>query len=1194
MKRVGLKNWSIAAPASTFAASSRGAGAVVECLRQGAGRRRHDDATDDRRVIRAGSVVTCFGVATILALSLPLQAHASHEAGSPSSRRTVFSTSFESRQPVPLKAVGNTDTQVAVVPGPGKKEVWTAKPNVGFHGIQALRYSGRESTTGQLTRRALFHVRIPVDRNTRLSYVILPVGVKGKQPQPSAHVIVDLAFADGSHLSRLQAHDQHHVPYTARGEGQARILYPDQWNAIDVNVGAAAQGKTITGTELVTQAPKGDTPFHGYIDDIRVGPTPKVSHPDPASYVDTRRGSNSNGRFSRGNNFPATAMPHGFNFWTPTTAAGSSWIYQYQQSNGPDNHPRLQAFALSHEPSPWMGDRQTFQVMPAQDGSGPPQWSRKARALGFTHAHEIARPYLYKVRFDNGMSGAMTPTDHAAMMQFTFTHGHGQLIFDNKDNRGGITLHPAKRSISGYSDVASGLSTGATRLFFYATFDQSVVGSGHLTGHKRDHVAAWFGFATPAGKRTVTMRIATSLISVAQARRNLAMEVGKASFSRLEKRARNAWDKQLAVIDIPGAADRSKTILYSNLYRLFLYPNQAFENIGSTQHAQMRYASPFSAAVGSSTPTHTGAAVKMGKPYVNNGFWDTYRTVWPLYALLTPKQDGRMIDGFVQQYRDGGWIARWSSPGYADLMVGTSADVAFADAWNKGIHNFDVKSFYQAALKDATVVSPIPGAGRKGLETSIFKGYTDTSTNEGMSWSMAGYLNDFGLAELAQALAKHPPPHDPYASHYADDARYFRNRADDFVHLFDKQVGFFVGRKPDGSWRTDAEHFDPFAWGGDYTETNAWNMAFSAVQDGLGLANLYGGRAGLAKKLDAFFNAPTIYHVGAYGGVIHEMREAHQVRMGQYGHSNQPSHAIIYMYDVAGQPWKTQSKVRDALSRLYIGSQIGQGYPGDADNGEMSAWWLFSAAGFYPLRMGTPTYAIGAPYFPRMIIHLKNGKRIVINAPKVSNRNRYIQSMTLDGKPYRKVYLTQADLENGATLDFRMGPKPSRWGMGEKADLPSLTTGSQPPNPLDDLVDTAHGKIHAIGITDSAALTDNTSDTDAILKSSSAGIDVEFESHPQSAEMYTLTSAGKNQPGAPAAWTLQGSNDGHVWHTLDTRSDQTFPWPQQTRAFGVTHPGRYSHYRLRFGSRRGAHVRALSQIELLGRPQAEKTPASQP
>jgi hypothetical protein len=392
-----------------------------------------------------------------------------------------------------------------------------------------------------------------------------------------------------------------------------------------------------------------------------------------------------------------------------------------------------------------------------------------------------------------------------------------------------------------------------------------------------------------------------------------------------------------------------------------------------------------------------------------------------------------------------------------------------------------------------------------------------------------------------------------------------------------------MGRKPDGAWRSDPEHFDPYAWGGDYTETNAWNMAFSGgVQDGLGLANLYGGRKGLAEKLDAFFNAPTVYHVGAYHGVIHEMREAQQVRMGQYGHSNQPSHAIIYMYDVAEQPWKTQSKVRDALSRLYIGSQIGQGYTGYEDNGEMSAWWLFSAAGFYPLRMGTPTYAIGAPYFPKMIIHLKNGKRIVINAPNVSDRNRYIQSVMLDGKPYNKVYLTHADLKNGATLDFRMGPKPSRWGTGKNAMLPSLTTGSQPPDPLDDLVDTAGGKIHANGIADSAALIDNTSATDAILKGSSADIEVEFESHPRRAEMYTLTSAGRNQPKPPTEWVLQGSNDGHDWHTLDTRSGQTFPWPQQTRVFGVTHPGSYSHYRLRFDRSRGRNARALAQIELLG------------
>jgi len=1094
-----------------------------------------------------------------------------------------FVTSFETgdAQPVPASIKG---WRMSVVSGPGKEESLTSKPGVGFSGVHSLRYDADAVADGHERRAVLYRLKQPVTASTRLSYVVLPADASGQARGFAQYVAIDLVFADGTRLSSLDAIDQHRVHMSAAAQGSSRVLHDNQWNALVVDVGAVAAGKTVTAIELVEDAPRGTEAFHGFIDDLRlIDAASADANAAPSTYVDTRRGSNANAHFSRGNNFPAVALPHGFNFWTPTTQAGSDWIYQYQDRNGADNHPRLQALALSHEPSPWMGDRQTFQIMPAATASGAPPLDRETRALSFTHDHETARADLYQVTFDNGITAAMTPTDHAAMMRFTFASDRSQLVFDNRNDQGGIELDVGHASISGYSDVASHLSTGATRLFFYATFDRPVTESGRLTGQGRDHVGAWFGFDTH-GEKTVTMRIATSLISLEQAKRNLAQEIAPGdTFDSVQAKAAKRWNDMLGRIEIPGASAHDKVTLYSNLYRVFLYPNEAFENVGTPEHPDYRYASPFSAAAGANTPTQTGARIVAGKPYVNNGLWDTYRTAWPAYALLTPTQAGEMIDGFVQQYRDGGWIARWSSPGYADLMVGTSADVAFADAWNKGIHNFDVRSFYQAALKDATVVSDIPGAGRKGIARSVFHGYVDNSTDEGLSWSMAGYLNDFGIGELAQTLAADHDAEDSYASHYADDARYFQSRSLGYANLFNAAAGFFIGRKPDGTWRIGAEHFDPFAWGGDYTETNAWNMAFDGVQDGQGLANLYGGVDGLAKKLDTFFAAGNAFHVGEYNGIIHEMLEARDVRMGQYGHSNQPSHHILYMYDLAGQPWKTQDKVRDALSRLYVGSEIGQGYPGDEDNGEMSAWWVFSAAGFYPLRMGTPTYAIGAPYFPRMIIHLENGKTIDIRAPDVSDRNRYIQGMTLNGRPYDRSWLAHADLAQGATLDFRMGDQPSAWGSGAgDARLPSITTGADKPAPLQDFADSTGARVSAGNDAAAArALSDNTSETEAVLHGAEPTVQMDL---PQSQQvtLYTLTSAG--QAGRdPKAWKFEGSTDGEHWVTLDERHDETFPWRHQTRAFGVAHPGRYAHYRWRAASANASQGVALSEVEWLGR-----------
>jgi predicted alpha-1,2-mannosidase len=1083
---------------------------------------------------------------------------------------TAFFRSFEAAEPAPASAPAGASFGVETTGGPSQASALTAKPGVGFSGLRSLRYRG---SAGGRQQAELFAVNLPVRADTRLSYLIFPVSNERDLRNPANYVAVDLLFDDGSRLSTRGARDQHRIGASARAQGEGRTLYPDQWNYLSIDVGAVAAGRTIKRIVLMHDGPSAS--FEGYLDDLRIGAAPVDTRQRPSDFVDTRRGTNSNGRFSRGNNFPAVAAPHGFNFWTPVTDAGSNWIYQYQQRNGADNRPRLEAFALSHEPSPWMGDRQTFQLMPAAVAQGAPSANRTARALSFSHVNEVAHAHTYRVTFDDGIVTEIAPTDHAAMFRFTFKGDRSQLIFDNRDDHGGITLDPATRSFSGWSDVKSRLSAGATRLFFTGTVDQPVSESGRLAGEGRDHVAAWFGFDTTKQK-VVNLRIATSLISVAQARHNLALEIApNESFDDVRERAQRQWDKQLGIVKVKGASSDELTTLYSNLYRLFLYPNEAYENIGSAAQPHWQYASPFSAPTRADTPTHTGARLVDGKVFVNNGFWDTYRTAWPAYVLLTPTQAGAMIDGFVQQYRDGGWIARWSSPGYADLMVGTSADVAFADAWLKGVRNFDVRAFYQSALKDATVVSPLKGTGRKGLERSIFNGYTDTGVDEGLSWSMDGYINDFAIGNLAAALAQQPADGDPYAAHYADDAAYFHSRALGYVNLFDPAVGFFVGRDAAGHWRYDAKDFDPLRWGGDYTETDAWNMAFHAPQDGAGLAALYGGRDGLAAKLDAFFATPGNFHVGSYGEPIHEMLEARDVRMGQYGHSNQPSHHIIYMYDYAGQPWKAQDKVRDVLSRLYVGSEIGQGYPGDEDNGEMSAWYLFSAAGFYPLRMGTPAYVIGAPYFPHMDIALENGRHIVIDAPAASDANRYVQSLRVNGQPWNKLTLPHALLARGATLEFTMGPRPSRWASDEAALPPSLTARGRPEPLRDSAAATASMPV----IDDLPALFDNDSTSEAVLPAASTMISWHY-AQPRRAAMLTLTSAAR--AGAPSDWQLQASADGKHWRTLDTRRHERFAWPRQTRAFAVHAPGEYAYYRLVFDAATGASTRALAEIELLG------------
>ncbi|MFD9890312.1 GH92 family glycosyl hydrolase [Amycolatopsis sp. NPDC059027] len=1041
---------------------------------------------------------------------------------------TGFFSSFESGDPQPV------DPALRV--GAGPQHSPTAKTGVGYTGFRALRYSGTTWAT-------LFDLDVEITEHSELSYVVFPEPDDGPGYR-STYVALDVEFEDGSTAG-----------FSATEQGEEKTLYVGQWNLVRHRLGAFT-GRRARRITLMTAPPPGEDEPCGWLDDVRIAE--RVIEPrEQVEHVRTTRGTHSSGEFSRGNTFPATAVPHGFNFWTPVTDAGATnWIYSYHRHNTSENRPALQAFALSHQPSPWMGDRHTFQVMP---GIGAVEPRRARRALTFSHDEEIDRPHHYGVRFDNGVTADLAPTEHAAILRFTFPGEHGWLLFDNARNRGGLRLHPATGVVTGHTWVRSRLSTGARRMFVYAETDVPVRHGGKIRRPPWRTVTGYLEFDAPA----VTLRIATSLISLKQAKRNLALEIpAGTTFEHVRDQARAQWQELLGRVEIEGATEDQLTTFYSNLYRLFLYPNIAHENTPNG----IRHASPVIRRLLPSTRTRTGAKIVDGEMYVNNGFWDTYRTTWPAYALLTPRHCGRMIDGFVQQYREGGWISRWSSPGYANLMTGTSSDVAFADAYLKGVRGFDVETAYDAAVKNATVTPPAQAVGRKGLDRSIFLGYTPTSVHEGLSWALEGCVNDFGLANLSDALARESEGH--RARVYADNAAYFRQRAQQYVNHFDPEIGFFQGRNRDGTRHFPAHGYDPEAWGGDFTETNSWNTAFSVPHDGPGLAALHGGHAALEAKLDTFFATPeTGRKPGSYGGIIHEMTEARDVRMGQYGHSNQPSHHIPYVYNLAGAPAKTQRVVREILRRLYLGSDLGQGYCGDEDNGEMSAWYVFSALGFYPLAVGSPRYALGAPLFRTVTIHLENGKDLVIRAPGNTADTCYVSGLTLDGEPCDTTTVAHAALTRGAVLEFDLTTSPTGWG---RPPAPPAT-----PAPLTDLTGTARS-AHG----DTTPLFDNTSRTETTFRTATPTIAFTPDNPGHELVMYTLTSGVG--AGDPRAWVLEGSPDGDHWTTLDERRDELFRWRRQTRPFVLGTPATHPHYRLRVTAATRRHV-SLAQWELLAR-----------
>lgn len=918
--------------------------------------------------------------------------------------------------------------------------------------------------------------------------------------------------------------------------------------------------------------------------------------PNFARYVNTLRGAGSAAYiadgYSKGNTFPATAMPFGFNMWSPVNRSqtranggfsntkpwdgymGNDFFYTFFEDRaGTKPLDTIQAFAVVHEPSPWMGNRQALQIMPVSktDQAGIPLWDKFQRAEKFKHENEVAKAHYYGVTFDNGVRSELTPTDHAAYFRFTVPAAQQKLavLFDTfAEVKGTLTIDQAGRSVSGYTDH------GSPRMFFHAEFDQPIVQSAKVTPSNSlydGNFLSWLRFDTTSSK-TVGVRIATSFISIDQAKANLAQEIGTKTFDDVKRLAQAAWDGKLNQVKVEGATEDQKIILYSNMYRAFLFPNSAWENVAGQPKYMSSYTSP--------------QQQKNGKIWVNNGFWDTYRTTWPLYTLLFPQQAGEMIDGFVNAYKDGGWTPRWSSPGYQDMMVATSSDIIFADAYLKGVRNFDIDAAYASMLRNATAYSSDSGKGRKGMNRTPFFGYS-LQGEEAVSWSLEAYLNDFGVSEMAKALGK------------TDDAAYLASSAIGYANIFDATStgawagGWFRAKTSTGAWSSPA---NPDIWYGPYTEGNAWHYTFLAPQDGQGLANLYGGRDRLKAKLDAFFTDEPLQDGGFFISkpeIVSAWDIYKLANVGQYQHSNQPVHHSIYMYNYAGYPAGGQKYLRDVMDKLYFsgfdanGKSTGEGYLGDEDNGEQSAWYVLSAMGFYPVSMGRPEYAIGAPYFPKMTVTMKdaagNPHELVINAPGVSATNRYVQSVKLNDVPITRSYLRHEELANGGKLDFEMGPAPSQWGTGANDVPSSITVGTAAPTPLASVLPRGGYQVTSsnTNATQTSALSNR--DSGGTVWSQPAGSSAWIQATKtstaslDSVKMYTLTTPAIGGQD-PVSWTLKGSNDGTSWTTLDERQNQAFPWRQQVKPFALGTPASYAQYRLEFA---GSAAVSIAEFELL-------------
>jgi putative alpha-1,2-mannosidase len=1063
-------------------------------------------------------------------------------------------TSFEDGEPVPPPATG----EIELLVGPGPDDQPSDGPGRGASGLRCVRARRRDGGPGEVV---LLEADVTVGPDTWFGYTLfLPLA------DPPAEVALDLALDDGTTLAGLGAHDDHGTPLTPRDQGRSGILWPRQWNRVECHAGALAAGRTVAAVVLRVDGPGGTV----WIDDVDLSPRPPRDV-DPVDLVDTRRGSRSGPWLSRGNTYPAAAVPNGAALLSPMTAPRLDWFYRWSGDEDAGGRPVLHGMVISHAPSPWMGDRNPLVVRVGQ-GANP-----------FRHDDETARPYRYTVRLADGVVIDAAPTVHGAVLGLTAPAGAPlRVALETVGGACAFRADPATGDVHGWLESGSRLSVGRSRMYVAARLDAPFTAAAEHGG----------GLVLDLEAPGATLRVATSMIGADQARATLAAEIGDAGVDDVAAAARGAWAGRLGVLEIEGASHDELVTAYSCLYRLNLYPTVPTEIVGerpdevgdpdepagTAPGRRLAYASPVLPPIGASTPEHTGAAVVDGSIAVNHGFWDTYRTVWPLYALAYPDLAATLADGFVEQFRTAGWISRWSSPGYADLMTGTSSDVAFADLDAKGVPLPDRVATYRAGLRNATTFPPDTAVGRKDLAETAYRGAPSPRLEEPVSWAFEGALNDHALAAMAERLAADAPP--ARAARYRDEAAYLRHRSSAWVNLYDPATGFFQSRWPDGSFRKAPREYDPREWGGDYTEANGWAFAFPAPHDVAGLATLLGGRDALRERLDEFFATPEdATRHGTYPAGMHELVEASLLRTGQFSVSNQPVHHIPFLYAFTDAPWRTSEVVHDVLHRLFRGSEIGQGYPGDEDNGEMSGWFLFAATGLYPLQVGTPRYTLHAPLFDRVTWHLPGGD-LVVRAHRSSADDVYVQRITVDGDEHRETWIDHARLAGGATIDVELGPEPSTWGVGEATDPPSLSRPGEAPRPWRDVTHHSHlVRERPHRLTRRAAVLLDDEGHGRVHLAPGDTLDWHGDDGTPAVLMYTLTSSGTVRR---VGWRLEAAADGEAWVVIDRRHDERFEWPDQIRPFSVATPGPYRRYRLVVEAAPTDGL-PLSQIELLTR-----------
>lgn len=722
---------------------------------------------------------------------------------------------------------------------------------------------------------------------------------------------------------------------------------------------------------------------------------------DYVAYVNPLVGTDSDFSLSNGNTYPAIALPWGMNFWTPmTNKMGEGWTYQYDAN-------KLRGIKQTHQPSPWINDYAAFSLMAV---TGKLRYQEEERASWFSHKAETAKPNYYKVYLaDYDITAELAPTERAAQFRFTFPKSDSAYIILDAFFKGSmVKIFPEERKVIGYCRNNNGGVPENFYNYFVAIFDKDFTATHTWTDgwtlqensqeSEGEHVGAILKFQTERGEQ-VGVRVASSFISPQQALQNLNAEIAQDTFEETRQKGWEVWQKELSRIAVETKQKEDIKTFYSNLYRTLLFPRKFYE---ITESGEILHYSPYN------------GKVEKGYMFTDNGFWDTFRAVFPFFNMMYPSLTSTIMEGLANTYKESGWLPEWASPGHRDCMIGSNSAINIADAYLKGnVKEETAKILFEAVLKNAEVEAerPVSSVGREGLDYYNKLGYVpyDVGINENAARTLEYAFADFAIAKMAE---KRNEP---------EIAKRFFRQSQNYKNLFDPETKLIRGKNKDGSFQTP---FNPLKWGDAFTEGNSLHYTWSVFHDMSGLVDLMGGRAAFSQMLDTVFSLPPRFDDSYYGFTIHEIREMQIVNMGNYAHGNQPIQHMIYLYNYAGKPYKAQQKVREVLAKLY--SPMPDGYCGDEDNGQTSAWYVFSSLGFYPVTPTSPNYLLGSPLFEKITLHLENGNTFRIQATNNSPENVYVEKVLLNGKTWDKSYLPFVSIQEGGVLEFDMNARANK------------------------------------------------------------------------------------------------------------------------------------------------------------------------